>query len=71
MNFKFELEGSPSLTHRLELQGHGDSRDFGDDDDPFIVLTETKFTTTGVRYGTRLGDLKENWFLLFSNSTPP
>ena len=24
---------------------------------------------SSVRYGTRLGDLKENWFLLFSNST--
>jgi hypothetical protein len=24
-------------------------------------------TTSSVRYGTRLGDLKENWFLLFSN----
>jgi len=22
---------------------------------------------SSVRYGTRLGDLKENWFLLFSN----
>ncbi len=22
-----------------------------------------------MRYGTRLGDLKENWFLLFSNKT--
>jgi len=24
---------------------------------------------SSVRYGTRLGDLKENWFLLFSNLT--
>ena len=24
---------------------------------------------SSIRYGTRLGDLKENWFLLFSNST--
>jgi hypothetical protein len=24
---------------------------------------------SSVRYGTRLGDLKENWFLLFSNQT--
>ena len=24
---------------------------------------------SSVRYGTRLGDLEENWFLLFSNLT--
>jgi hypothetical protein len=34
------------------------------------VRTSATFGARGrrsVRYGTRLGDLKENWFLLFSN----
>ena len=31
------------------------------------ILSKARRDT--VRYGTRLGDLKENWFLLFSNLT--
>ena len=35
-----------------------------------LLQSRRPFWRTGmssVRYGTRLGDLKENWFLLFSN----
>ncbi len=35
-----------------------------------VVRVRRHFGARGrssVRYGTRLGDLKENWFLLFSN----
>jgi len=37
----------------------------GHDRDEFCKLVMTGMSS--VRYGTRLGDLKENWFLLFSN----
>ena len=34
---------------------------------PYLLLGNSRVFANSVRYGTRLGDLKENWFLLFSN----
>ena len=52
------------LVDRLGGDGFWD-RDYG-----WGVRVRRPFGARGmssVRYGTRLGDLKENWFLLFSN----
>jgi hypothetical protein len=53
---------------RQILQHHSCDVDAGD---ALSSLDKKTFITTAVtvRYGTRLGDLKESWFILFSNQT--
>ena len=62
------MAGSPLALSYPELRLGGDG--FWDGDYGWGVRVRRHFGARGrssVPYGTRLGDLKENWFLLFSN----